>query len=124
MPSVPERSTGYYDLTFSTFITGNTSWTSAHVFCFQGTDNIGTPVGIMFICGYVDAGATIDVRIYDVTNNAVVIESLGISNAFPSAVDLGAPANLSVSPVVWEVQIKKNGNGPKEVAIASGCMRF
>lgn len=120
----PDR-VGVYDYTFTKVVSGDTSYFTAHVFCFQGTKIFGTPLKITIICGYID-NTTQSVRIYDTTNNKVICERTNITSAFPTAEDMGALSNIPEDPSLWEVQIKRvsGPGGAKEVAVASLHMDF
>jgi len=120
----PNRHEGIFDYTFSIVVTGDTSYYTAHIFCYQGSDMMGIPMEITVIAGWVD-NTTQSLRIYDITNNQVICERTDITNEFPSAEDMGAISNVSTAPALWEVQMKRPGQGPaKEVAVASLHMRF
>lgn len=123
MTTYPDHQ-GWYELPFTKIVTGDTSYFTAHTFCFNGTDVIGIPQQINVVAGIIDAGALLDIRIYDVDNLQTISEITGVTDAYPVVVMMPAPANMSGQMAIWEVQIKKQGAGPKEVAVASLCMRF
>jgi len=75
---------------------------------FGGTDALGTPSKFEALLEMTGA-TTIDCRVYDVTNAAVICEKLGNSVATATIVDLGALSNLSTGQAVWEIQLKRNG---------------
>jgi hypothetical protein len=106
MLNYPDRS-GVFDLPFTKVVTGNTAYTTAHVFCFQGTDMVGLMTKLTFIGGFIDTGATQDIRIYDVTHQVVIAEVTGVSVEFPAIVNLGTLSNLSEGHAIWEVQQRR-----------------
>jgi hypothetical protein len=115
---------GIYDLPFTKIVSGDTSYFTAHIFRFQGTDLLGTPMKISVIAGWID-NTTQSVRIYDIDNNQVICERTDITNEFPSAEDMGTISNLPTGPALWEVQMKRPQGGPaREVAVASMHMEF
>jgi hypothetical protein len=123
MPITPNRS-GHYDYPFTKVVTGDTTYFTAHIFEFQGTDLVGSPYQAVIVGGIVDS-TTQDIRIYDFTNAKVICEVTGISTSFPSMVDLGTLSNLSTGPAIWEIQMKRPSGGPaREVAVASLYLRF
>ena len=115
---------GLYDYPFTKVVSKQSSYFTAHVFHFHGTDKIGTPEQIEVLCGRVDPGAILDLRIYDVGNNALIAEITGEAADFPTECDLGTLSNVPEGPGIWEVQIRNSGVGNKEVAVASLVMRF
>jgi hypothetical protein len=120
---LPDRQ-GIYDFPFTKIVTGDTSYFTAHIFCFQGTDLLGAPEEISIICGWID-NTTQSVRIYDITNNQVICERTDITTEFPVVEDMGTISNLTAAPALWEVQMKRPQGGPaREVAVASMHMRF
>lgn len=112
------------DYTFNPTITGSTTYERASVFCFQGTDVLGTPIGIYIVAGWID-NTTQSVRVYDVTNNQVICERTDITDEFPSHQHMEPLSNLSEGHAMWEIQQKRPAGGPsKEVAVASVQLEF
>lgn len=116
---------GIYDYPFTKVVTGDTSYFSAHTFLFHGSDMVGVPASIFALCGIIDSGAFLDVRIYDVTNLQTIAEKTGITDFYPTVHDLGAISNVPAAQAVWEVQLlSENTPGPDgDVAVASLTMR-
>lgn len=115
---------GLYDYPFTKVVTGDTTYYTAHLFRFQGTDIMGPPIKIFALAGWIDS-TTQSLRIYDVTNAQVICERTDITNEFPSEEDMGVLSNLPEGPATWEVQMKRPGGGPaKEVAVASLQLEF
>jgi len=115
---------GLYDYPFTKVVSKQSSYFTAHPFPFHGSDRIGVPKQIEVLCGIVDSQAVLDIRVYDVENNALIAEHTGITADFPAKCDLGTLSNIPEGPGVWEVQIKNTGAGNKKVAAASLVMRF
>jgi hypothetical protein len=119
----PDRQ-GLYDMPFTKVTTSSTSYYSANAFMFHGSDDIGVPESICVICGILDA-TSLDVRVYDVTNNAVIAELTGETIDYPACLDMGTLSNIPQLKAIWEVQIRKaSGGGQKEVGVASLHMEF
>jgi len=121
----PDRS-GIFDLTFTNVVTGNTAYTTAHTFIFEGSDAVGVPKAFHIIGGIIDSGAVQWIRIYDVTNAQVICELTGITSDFPVILDLGALSNVPTGMAIWEVQqLTENLPGPDgDVQVASAYMEF
>jgi len=123
MAMLPDRQ-GLYDMPFTKVVVVSSSYFAANAFMFHGSDEVGIPKTICTICGIIDA-VTFDVRVYDVTNNAVIAELTGKSDAYPTCLDMGTLANIPQMKAIWEVQIRRaSGGGQKEVAVASLHMEF
>lgn len=123
MPVQPTRQ-GLYDYPFTKIVTGDTTYFTAHIFEFEGTDLVGAPYEAVIVAGIIDP-TTQSIRIYDFTNNQTICEVTGVSASFPSMVNLGALSNLPTAPAIWEVQMKRLSGGPaREVAVASLYLRF
>jgi hypothetical protein len=85
-------------------------------FLFRGTDVMGEPGTILALCGLSAAGGDMAVRIFDVTNGAVICEKTGVTALWPNAVDMGPLDNLPTSGInFWELQIKRTSGSDKAV---------
>lgn len=69
------------------------------------------------------SNASMDIRIYDLTNSQVICEKLAISNTTPTAHDLGTLANIPASVAIFEVQMRANGGAGKTAKCSSVLMR-
>lgn len=125
MAITPNR-TGYVDLTFADVVTGNTAYTAAHTFIFEGADLVGIPVGFYIIGGIVDSGAFQDIRVFDITNSQVICEVTGITDFFPTLINLGTLGNVPTGMAIWQVQhLTQNTPGPDgDVSVSSAFMEF
>lgn len=105
---------------YSKVSTKNSTYTTVGAFIFGGTDNWGTPIEVLALCGVEDA-TSLDVRLFDLTNSTVIAESIGVTGAYPSIAVLGAISNLPTAQAVWEIQVKRNtGSGNQQVS-GAGC---
>lgn len=93
-------------------------------FPFPGSLKVGLPTRIVAIAG-VETASAMDVRVYDVENNQVIAEATGISADYPSRVDLGAIANVTQGPSIWELQYRRaSGAGNQTVACSSAVLEY
>lgn len=114
----------FKDYPLSEKVTGNDAWATLHTIYFQGTTALGTPTAMAALAGVVDAGAVLDLRVMDLTNNLVVAEKLGVTDAFPADVDMGSLTNLSAGLALWALQAKvQAGKGPGG-DVAMGSLRL
>jgi hypothetical protein len=91
---------------------------------FLGTARVGSPTKIECVCG-VDGATSLDVRIYDVNNNQVICEALGVTAAWPQVVDLGAISNLPLLVSIWELQARRaGGTGAQEILASSLVLSY
>jgi len=90
----------------------SSTWFETASFTFPG----GTFAKI-YSYSYMDDGATsYSVRVYDKTNNTVIVEN-SFTNTVENQVYLGIGSNVPISKAVWKVQVKLNGNSSKRVYI-------
>lgn len=91
---------------------------------YSGALKAGVPTRIWVVAGVVTA-PTMDVRVYDIENDLVVAEKLGVSDSFPSMVDMGAISNVSNGPTIWEFQYRRaSGSGNQTVALSSATLEY
>ncbi|GAI42667.1 unnamed protein product, partial [marine sediment metagenome] len=85
------------------------SWVRVCLFAFGGTGNIGTPSYIDFVIAFTAMEGPAGVRIYDLTNAAVIASDTNIadtSGAWTIITD-SSLTNLSADKAVWELQIQR-----------------
>jgi hypothetical protein len=91
---------------------------------YPGALKSGIPVAIVVVAG-VESAPSMDVRIYDSKNNQVIAEKTGITDAFPSEVDLGAIGSVHQDRALWELQYRRaSGNGNQTVACSSATLEY
>ena len=83
-------------------------------FSFQGTQMLGIPKQIMAL---VQQNATSsDIRIYDVNNGNVIAET-NFTNTQPALINLGTLSNLPTSPTLFEMHLRRNGQGNQKARV-------
>lgn len=101
------------------FHTTQSGYTFAGAFTFRGTSIVGTPTAVKFVVG-TKGNATLDVRLYDVTNANVIAEVTGASGPGPLVVTDSSLLNLPSGEAVFEVHIKRaSGGGSSHVRVYS-----
>ena len=66
-----------------------------------------------------------DVRLYDVKAAVVIAEVLGVTDTYPSEIDMGAISNVSQGPSIWELQDRRaSGSGNQTVALSSATLEY
>jgi len=99
----------------------DTAYKAAAAIYFEGTTDVGSPtVGKM---QFTNKGSiTSSIRIYDVTNSAVICEVTGLDPAIEEVfeeIDLGTISNLSPGLALWEIQVKGTSAGSGEETFIS-----
>lgn len=116
---------GPYDYPFMKLDTEESSYVSAGVIPFPGSDVEGIPKKINAVCGKKGGSTTFSVRLYDKTHALVIAKKTNQDDDYPTLLDLGTISNVPEGPAIWEVQIKKTaGNEGKVVTVASLVMEF
>jgi len=90
--------------------TNGTEYQSVGDLIFPGTTAVGSPTSIKCI-SWGDSGTTHAVRVYDITNDAVIAEVTGLTNTAKAIASLTGIDNLPASEALWEVQLKKTAGG-------------
>jgi hypothetical protein len=116
--------TGARDIQLTTIKDETTPWIkfgqttyAGLAFIFQGTTILGDPSKIEVIARAKDPGKTGDLRVFDVDNNKVICELIGISNNTFQILDLGDLDNLPSSKTIWEIQGRKAASSGTEIQI-------
>jgi hypothetical protein len=81
-------------------------------FAWPGTVDMSLPFQILAALS-LGGGSSMDIRVFDATNVAVIAELLGYTNPVFTVVDLGLVSNVPSTPAVWEIQLRANGTGRK-----------
>jgi hypothetical protein len=78
---------------------------------------VGTPTAVKFVVGN-KGSATLDVRLYDVTNANVIAEVTGASGEGPLIVTDSTLASLPTGEAVFEVHLRSaTGGGSSHVRV-------
>jgi hypothetical protein len=109
-----------FEYTWATLTTSGGSYAAVGVLPFQGTDITGPLVLLEAIVG-IGSATSLDARVYDMTNALVIAEATGITDAYPSFVDLGAISNVPAAPAVWELQIRR-ASGGGQTNVQGACL--
>jgi hypothetical protein len=105
--------------------TEESSYVSAGVIPYPGSDVEGIPKKISVVCGKKGGATTFSVRLYDKTHALVIANQTNKDDDYPTLRDLGTISNVPEGPAIWEVQVKKTaGNAGKVVTVASLIMEF
>ena len=104
---------GYFDYPLPKFETKNSSWTAALSVPFAGTNQIGIPVEVTLVCGRVNSGTALSVRLYDVTNAAEIAKVENVTVDWPAFATMTNLQNLSEEQAVLELQIKRHSGSGK-----------
>jgi len=105
--------------------TEESTYVTAGVIPYPGSDAVGAPIRISVVCGKKGGSTTFSVRIFDKTNAQVIAADFNKDDDYPTLRDLGSITNVSETPSIWEVQIKKTaGAEGKTVSVASVVMEF
>ena len=88
-----------------------TSYARVSAFIFEGTTALGNITNIAANI-WRNIATTVDVRVYDVTNTALIAELTGITSTSSANIeDLGSITNLPAGEALFEVQILRTGGG-------------
>jgi hypothetical protein len=79
---------------------------------WPGSDATDIP-SVIYVAVELGGGTSMSVRILDATNAQVIAELTGITVGTFTVLSMGAPANVSATPAVWEVQALGAGGGRK-----------
>ena len=79
-------------------------------FIFPGSTAWATPSAIK-VGVEVDAGDSMDIRIWDLTNSLAIATKTGITNTTWAIVDLGTVSNVPTAQALWEIQGRLPGGG-------------
>ena len=106
---------------------GSATYETLGRFVYDGITVLGLATA-MIAAVHVSSGqnGAVDVRIYDGTNAALIVEETGITNEDPFVVtDLGDIDNLPDSRAVFEIQVRKSGgSGNVKGAVSSVVLEF
>jgi hypothetical protein len=78
---------------------------------YQGARRTGGPPVLLEAVIGVGSASALDARVYDVTNTTVIAEVLGVTDAYPAFVNMGAISNVPDKAAVWELQIRRASGG-------------
>ena len=91
------------------FSTSNAAYTTAGVFLFGGTDDLGLLTSIEAI-GFKEANPTSwDWRLLDITNATTIAEVTGNTGTAPEISTDGTPTNLPAAQAMFEFQVRRAG---------------
>lgn len=98
--------------------------TLAHLI-WDGTDSYGKEPSAFVVIANDDKGTDFRIKVYDATNQQVILES-GILNAdTPTLLNLPTPVNFSTSRAAWVIQGKRNaGNGTVKLSLGAAQIDF
>jgi hypothetical protein len=117
--AAPPGSASSASIDFPATSTKNSTYTTVGTFGFAGSNEIGVPSVLRAIIGVEDA-TSLDARVQDITNNQTIAEVTGVTDAFPTIVNLGTISNVPTGAAVWELQIRRNtGTGNQQVRASS-----
>ena len=101
--------------TFYNYIPRNNSVSSTSyqrlggTFKYGGSDNVGT-INYIEVISYKDEGPTsYSIRIFDRTNDLMMVEKTGLTNVTDQINSLGTITNIPTSNAILEVQAKRIG---------------
>lgn len=86
-----------------------TSYKSTGAFKFPGSTAAGIIDYIEIISHMDEACTSYSIRVYDLTNGAILAEATGLDNTSAKIQDLGVISNIPSDPAVLEVQLKRVG---------------
>lgn len=101
--------------------TASTTYVSLAHFIYGGSDEIGG-INNFNVNAWITNNGTVDVRLFDLTNNAIIAELTGINSLLESNVQsMGAISNLPTLAAVIEIQGRKatGGGAASKLRIAS-----
>ncbi|MDB4278922.1 hypothetical protein N9917_04910, partial [Deltaproteobacteria bacterium] len=98
------------------------AYTTAASIGWLGSDNVATPISIHVLV-VLSGGSSMDWRIYDSTNAAVIAEVTGQTNTAWMDINLGTLSNITTAGATWDIQGRCAGGGRK-ADIASVVMVF
>ena len=111
-------------LTFSKSSDKSSTYKTLGAFPYPGSLKVGVPTKAVAIGGVETAGS-MDVRLFDVKAAVVIAELLGVTDSYPSELDLGAISNVSQGPSIWELQYRRaSGTGNQTVALSSATLEY
>ena len=88
--------------------TNNTTYTKFGSYTYLGNIRERTLKAVYFV-GYMDVGVTnYSVRIFNVTNNTLIVEKT-FTNTAELSLDMGVVANVPTGQATLEMQLRKNG---------------
>jgi hypothetical protein len=118
----PDRC-GWYDLLFSRYETDSESYETAFEFIYKGLIECGIMQQFKIIGGVFGDGTEFNIRLYDVSNTAVIAELIGVTDDYPEIQDVGSLLNIPEEEAVIEVQVKRTA-GTGTVAVGSALVRY
>lgn len=100
--------------------TTSVNYASLAHFIYGGSDNIGSIINFN-INAWVTQSGTCDIRLYDLTNNNIIAELIGItSNDEKNLQSIGVITNLPLQAAVIEIQGRKiTGGGASKLRVGS-----
>ena len=103
----------YHEYALPARIVWSTTYQTVFKFIFYGikSDEIYRDINAITRSNYWNSNTTTtyDIRIYDITNNKVIIEKTGLTNGTDQIVNLGIPNNalLPTTTAMFELQMKR-----------------
>jgi len=73
-------------------------------------NKMGTPKKIYIVSKIDNSSFVYDVRLFDMTNNKIIVEKKSLNNTELQIVDLGELTNLPTEEAILELQIKTNSD--------------
>lgn len=95
---------------FQSLVQTQPDWTVKSSFVFAGTAVLGTYTLAKAVVWRITGTGTGHIKIYDLTNDLDIAEA-SFANSEQTILTLGALSNLPAGEAVFEVQMKRTGNG-------------
>lgn len=95
----------------------NSTYTSVGSFKYDGINRIGNIHYIDIIAKKHNQATSYSVKVVDNSTGLILVEKTGLTNDTYSAIDLGSISNISNSPTIVDVLVKRDGGSKKNIYI-------